>query len=117
MVFIKTVPKGGLGIDADNERKRKELDQTKGNMGKAAQKDNYWGTKAPGYSGHVPKGSASAWQDRGGWRTPQKKQPWFAAPGWEATLDDGDTEYGPEAWKASRTEDKEGRRQAGRKGW
>eukprot|EP00972_Heterocapsa_arctica_P041391 6104714-Heterocapsa_arctica.AAC.1 len=77
MVFIKQVPKGGIGVEADNKRKREELDQTKGDMGKGSQKDNYW-PKTSGYAGHGSKGSGSAWQDRGGWKTPQKKQPWFA---------------------------------------
>eukprot|EP00972_Heterocapsa_arctica_P010369 1524452-Heterocapsa_arctica.AAC.1 len=85
-------------------------------MGKGAQKD-YWPPKPSGYSGHGSKGSASVWQDRGGWKTPQKKQNWFAAPGWEAQLDDGDNEYGPEAWKASSTYDRDGRMQVGKKGW
>eukprot|EP00972_Heterocapsa_arctica_P006471 947471-Heterocapsa_arctica.AAC.1 len=64
MVFIKPTPKGGLGVEAANKRKREALEQARTDKGKGGYKGGQWATRAPGYAGHG-HGSASGWQDRG----------------------------------------------------
>eukprot|EP00972_Heterocapsa_arctica_P111102 16357212-Heterocapsa_arctica.AAC.1 len=55
MVFIKTVPKGGLGIEAANKRKCEELEQTKGDKGKDAQKTATGDQRHPDIPGMAPR--------------------------------------------------------------
>eukprot|EP00972_Heterocapsa_arctica_P081197 11966203-Heterocapsa_arctica.AAC.1 len=42
---------------------------------------------------------------------------WFTALGWESAQDDGDSEYGADAWAANSSYDKDGKlQQAGKSG-